>query len=145
MAGRACIENQMITDSTCAHFLRLPDGELRHAFFEAMSKGGHLIRDEAERRAPKREGFLKASIVVWESEKWMSVKVIADYPATGRVRKAKKRKKRRPDANRDYYAMAVEYGTRKDKAQPFFFPAVEAKKGQVCRMVQSAMEKVVEK
>lgn len=114
---------------------------------EAVKSGAESVAEDARTRAPMgtREprkgagtGRLKASIKVKLAKKGISAKVEADYPRNA-ARRKNKTKKQKAGA-REYYAFAVEYGTRKMEAQPFMAPALAAKAPQVYDKMRSAME-----
>ena len=121
---------------------------LRDRVFEAIKSGAEAVADDARGRAPvgTREprkgagvGRLKASIKVTATKKrFISAKVEADYPRNAGTRKSKTKKQ--AAGSKEYYAFAVEYGTRKMAAQPFLAPALAAKGGQVFEKVERAME-----
>lgn len=124
------------------------DGTLKDRVFDAIKSGAEVVADDARARAPMgtREprkgagvGRLKASIKVTATKKrFISAKVEADYPRNAGTRKSKTRKQ--AAGSKEYYAFAVEYGTRKMAAQPFLAPALAAKGGQVFEKVERAME-----
>jgi HK97 gp10 family phage protein len=116
----------------------LKDGVLRERVYRAMEEAGEQIAIEAMMRAPNRTGALAMSIKSKGSLKSMSVKVFADYPNTGRVRKTKTKKQ--AAGSREYYAVAMEYGTKHVRAQPFLMPAGEAKAQQTLESIERAME-----
>ena len=116
----------------------LREGVLRDRVFEALEQGAQQVAEEAAFRAPKRTGALAKSIKMRANKKSMTARVYADYPNTGRTRKTKTRKQKA--GAREYYAMAMEYGTRRVKAQPFLMPAGEAKAKAVMEGIENAME-----
>lgn len=114
---------------------------------EAVKSGAEVVAEDARTRAPMgtREprkgagtGRLKASIKVKLAKKGISAKVEADYPRNAARRKNKTKKQKA--GSREYYAFAVEYGTRKMAAQPFMAPALAAKAPQIYDKMRSAME-----
>lgn len=114
---------------------------------EAVKAGADVVAEDARTRAPMgtREprkgagtGRLKASIKVTMAKKSISAFVEADYPRNAGRRKNKTRKQ--AAGSKEYYAFAVEYGTRKMAAQPFMAPALAAKAPQVWQMMERAME-----
>jgi HK97 gp10 family phage protein len=116
----------------------LADGVLRDRVYRALEEGGEQVAIEAMIRAPKRTGALAMSIKTKGNPKTLGVKVFADYPDTGRVRKTKTKKQKA--GSREYYAIAVEYGTKHVRAQPFLMPAGEAKAKEIMESVKEAME-----
>lgn len=114
---------------------------------EAVKSGAEVVAEDARARAPMgtREprkgagvGRLKASIKVKMPKRGISAKVEADYPRNAGTRKSKTKKQKA--GSKEYYAFAVEYGTRKMKAQPFMAPAAAAKAPQVFDKMRRAME-----
>jgi HK97 gp10 family phage protein len=116
----------------------LNDGVLRDKVYRAMEEAGEQIAAEARMRAPKRTGKLALSIKIFGNKKALTVKVYAGYPDTGRNRK--KRTQKQKAGSREYYAMAMEYGTKHVKAQPFLMPAGEAKSQQIMEDITKATE-----
>jgi len=117
----------------------LPEEALQKRVFKVFQDGGQEVKQEAKLRASVRTGALKDSIKVKGSLKTLSVTVYPDYPDTGRFRKSNTKKQKA--GAREYYAFAIEYGTRKGvKARPFLFPAAEAKEHSITEKVNEAME-----
>ena len=127
----------------------LADGEVHDRVYEAIKRGAEVVAEEARMRAPvgtrpPRKGVLtgrlRRSIKVKETKKKESIYVEADYPenAGRRVRKTKKQ----AAGSKEYYAFAVEYGTRHMSAQPFLHPALEAKAGQVQEIVADELNQL---
>jgi HK97 gp10 family phage protein len=121
---------------------RAGEGEVREKVFEELGKGGERICEDAKRRAPVRTGDLKQSLKVRKYKKSLSVAVEADYPKTAKYRKGKGSKKS-PGGSRVYYAFAMEYGTRKDAAQPFLGPALEANEEEIEERILDAVEEAL--
>lgn len=120
-------------------------GKLNDEMAQQLEKAGDEILDEAKRLAPVRTGALRDSIKRRSRRRGMktTVRVFCDYPKTGKRHKTSTKKQVK--GKRDYYAFAVEYGTKHMQAQPFFMPAVrKIKAGLIPRMkntLESAMEK----
>ena len=119
----------------------------REKLREAVKAGADIVAEDAKARAPigTREprkgagtGRLKASIKATLSKKGIMARVEADYPRNAGTRKSTTKKQKA--GSREYYAFAVEYGTRKMAAQPFMAPALAAKAPQVYDRMQRAME-----
>lgn len=124
---------------------------LENKIKEAMKEGAEIIAADARSRAPvgTREprpgvgvGRLKASIKAGKVKggkgKRLGVRVEADYPKNAGTRKNKTAKQ--AAGSKEYYAFAIEYGTRKMPAQPFLAPALAAKAPDVFGKIQNAME-----
>lgn len=107
----------------------------------AVSVQADRIREGAERRAPVVTGALKASIRKKFRKGSLWAKVEADYPKTGRQRKRKTCKQK--TGSREYYAFAVEFGTKRSRARPFLMPAAEAEVSRGVAEVEAAMERVL--
>jgi HK97 gp10 family phage protein len=126
----------------------LSDGALRSRVYRAMEEAGEQVAVEARIRAPRRTGALASSIKTFGNEKALTVKVYVGYPHTVKApatpeegpKKPKKRAKKRAKKRREYYAMAVEYGTKHVRAQPFLFPALEAKARMIAESIDAAIE-----
>lgn len=114
---------------------------------EAVKAGAEVVAEDARTRAPMgtREprkgagvGRLKASIKVKMTKRGISAKVEADYPRNAGTRKSTTKKQKA--GSKEYYAFAVEYGTRKMEAQPFMAPALAAKAPAVWGKMERALE-----
>lgn len=132
------------SDKLLKAFKELPE-KMNKALGDELEKTGEEIRDEAKRLAPVRTGALRESIKkrVWRRNGRTTVKVLADYPKTGRYRKTKTRKQ--AAGSREYYAFAVEYGTKHVEAQPFLMPAARKAEDGLERRVSSNMDIVLNK
>lgn len=105
---------------------------------KAVSDGADIVRDEAKRLVPVNTGRLRESIIARTAKRGISGIVIADYPKDAGVRKSKTRKQ--AAGSQEYYAFAVEYGTRIMAAQPFMRPAMLNKREEVGRLIENALE-----
>lgn len=132
------------SDKLLKAFAELPE-KMNKALGDELEKTGEEIRDEAKRLAPVRTGALRESIKkrVWRRNGRTTVKVLADYPKTGKFRKTKTRKQ--AAGSREYYAFAVEYGTKHVEAQPFLMPAARKAEDGLERRVSSNMDIVLDK
>lgn len=130
------------SDKLLKAFKELPE-KMNKALGDELEKTGEEIRDEAKRLAPVRTGALRESIKkkAWRRNGRTTVKVLADYPKTGRYRKTKTRKQ--AAGSREYYAFAVEYGTKHAKAQPFLMPAARKAENGLEERVSSNMDIVL--
>ncbi len=121
---------------------------------EALKAGGELIKDEAMRRAPVgsrpprrgvRTGRLKRSLQVYNGfneimlKKFKRIQVEAWYPEN--AMRYKNGAKHRAAGAFEYYAFAVEHGTKFRGAQPFLEPAMKAKRRYVNKFVREALRK----
>ena len=135
--------------------LRKVSKELINAkLVEALKAGGELIKEEAMRRAPVgsrpprrgvRTGRLKRSIQIYtgfNEKKWEKnkrIQVEAWYPEN--AIKYKNGAKHRAAGAFEYYAFAVEHGTKFRGAQPFLEPAMKAKRRYINKFVREALRK----
>jgi hypothetical protein len=119
----------------------LSDGALRDKLYGAVERGAAKVAVEAMLRSPKRTGALAVSIVTRGSKKTLSARVYADYPDTGRTRRSTTGKQ--AAGSREYYAMAMEYGTKRVRARPFLVPALEAKSAEILEDTNRAMEEAL--
>ena len=123
---------------------------------EALKAGGELIKDEAMRRAPVgsrpprrgvRTGRLKRSLQVYNGfneimlKKFKRIQVEAWYPEN--AMRYKNGAKHRAAGAFEYYAFAVEYGTRYQSKKPFLHPALEAKKNEVEKIIIKEFEDLI--
>ena len=123
----------------------MADSELKEKVYAAMLKGGEIVAEEAKRRAPVDSGRLRDSIHVKEKKnkkavKHVGVTVEADYPANAGTRKSKTSKQ--AAGSKEYYAFALEYGTRHMDARPFLNPALAEKADEVYALVNKALEEL---
>ena len=105
---------------------------------KAVADGADMVRDEAKRLVPTDTGRLRDSIIARTAKRGISGIVIADYPKDAGVRKSKTRKQ--AEGAKEYYAFAVEYGTRHMAAQPFMRPAMLNKREEVGKLIEGALE-----
>ena len=122
-------------------------GIVKEKLREAVKAGAEIVAEDARARAPvgTREprkgagtGRLTASIKATLAKKGILAKVEAGYPRNAGVRRSSTKKQKA--GAKEYYAFAVEYGTRKMAAKPFMAPALAAKAQQVWQRVERAME-----
>ena len=82
---------------------------LENAARDVVEEAGAAILENAKARAPTKTGKLKESIVLETEEDGLSVTIKATAP----------------------YAKAVEFGTLRQPAQPFMFPALEEERANI--------------
>lgn len=110
----------------------------------AMKECAEIVRDEAKQLAPVGEtGRLRDSIIaeVAPGNRVISGYVEADYPKNPRKRKTKTRKQ--AAGSDEYYAFAVEYGTRHMAAQPFLRPAMQNKAREVGEKLYNSVQEAL--
>ena len=110
-------------------------GGFRKAVEAAIDDSLEIIADEARRLVPVRTGRLKRSIKTKRRKNGLSGDIYCDYPQPQDKKKTRKGKK-------EYYAFAMEKGSKKRnmKPQPFLFPAVD----NTQKKVEERMMKVLE-
>lgn len=104
----------------------------------SLWKGVKIIRDEARARAPKKSGNLAKNIVARRDRDPRSNGASERYTIGVKHKRwtaKKKAKARRADGSIDYgddpyYWRFPEFGTEKQKAEPYMRPAFEVKKQQ---------------
>jgi len=92
-------------------------GRLKDAAQKAVDDCIMIVAEEARRNVPIDTGRLKRSIKTKRSKNVTWGAVFCDYPQPQR--------KRKREGQKEYYAFAVEYGTKSRSADPFLRPAVE--------------------
>ena len=121
---------------------KISDEGLHEKVGQAIDDAADVVLEEAKRRVKFVTGALRDSLKKRVSRKNLYAKIEADYPkGTGRYVRTKKGEDR---TREHYYAFAVEYGTRRNEAQPFLHPAVEAKEEGVLDIVNLAIEKAID-
>jgi HK97 gp10 family phage protein len=127
-----------------------------------MRKGGNLIRDEAQRRAPRASGFMAKQIAVRRAaakeRRKAGVGVGGEYYTVG-VRTGKKvkyantkRNRRQGRAGKLYeqsgwahYWRFLEFGTKNMRARPFLTPAAEARGPQAAQVMIDETRNAIDK
>ena len=125
-------------DEVIKKLRELSQTKIKKRVKKAVADGADLVRDEAKRLVPVDTGRLRESIIARTARRGISGVVIADYPPDAGTRKSKTRKQ--AAGSTEYYAFAVEYGTRTMPAQPFMRPAMLNKREEVGRLIENALE-----
>ncbi|MCC8185006.1 HK97 gp10 family phage protein [Cloacibacillus porcorum] len=88
-----------------------------------------------------RSGLLRESIkrTVRRRSDSIVARVFADYPNTGRVHKTSTKKQ--AAGSRDYYAFAIEYGTKRSRAYPFLKPTANRLEDRALRRIDAIVNK----
>lgn len=112
---------------------------------EALKRTAKEIAEEAKANVRVKTGALRNSIKKSVRRRRESViaRVFADYPKNGKTRKASTRKQ--SAGSRDYYAFAVEYGTKRSKAYPFLKPAANRLQDRAVRRIEAIVNKELAK
>lgn len=113
--------------------------------FKVKRELARTIQDEAEGlraaiadAAPKDEGNLAASVQVRRKRNTLEVEVTAGGDLTTR--------EVREGSGVSYdYALAIEYGTSRQEAQPFFEPTWRAREGQIRENIEAAVNDALSK
>lgn len=116
-------------------------GKIEENVFRTISNGADRIRGEAKRRAPIDTGRLRFSLSARAFRDKMYSIVYADFPKNRALHKSTT--KRQKAGTPDYYAMCVEYGTRRQKAQPFLIPAAKKLRPWITKQIKQVMEGAV--
>lgn len=116
-------------------------GKIEDKVFDAITDGVNRIRGEAKRRVPVDTGRLRFSLQARSFRDKMYGVVYADYPKNRALHKSTT--KRQKAGTPDYYAMCVEYGTRRQKAQPFLIPAAKKLRPWITKQIKQVMEGAV--
>lgn len=119
------------------------DRQLEELSFKVRRELVTAIRTEADRladavkaAAPVKTGALRDSVKVRRTRNDLTLYVTAGGEATT--------KEIRQGSGTDYdYSLAVEYGTTKEHAQPFFYPTVRAMEDEINANIAAAMEKAL--
>lgn len=114
---------------------------LREEVAQAIDRSAERVLEDAKRRVPVLTGLLQESLKKKHRKGSLVASVEADYPKIGRLRKRNTRKQKA--GSRDYYAFAVEFGTKTRRAKPFLFPAAAANEEAGEKDVADAMERVL--
>ena len=114
---------------------------LKEKVMKHLSDGANAVRDEAKRLAPVKTGALRESIKARTMKDSLASAVYCDYPdADGGYNEWRVIQK---GGKRPYYAIAVEYGTRRTPAQPFLGPAVENKRQEIDAGMEAALKEAM--
>lgn len=118
-----------------ARFARIPV-KVRVAAKVAIDHGADELIAFQRRLVSVDEGILIASIRKEPGRHELSVFIRAGGPTTTKAVRAG------VDASYDY-AMAIEFGTRKMHARPFFYPAYRASRKRIRGRITRAMKKAI--
>lgn len=106
---------------------------LRHEVRKAVNKNADELSEMIRYAAPEDDGDLKASVRWYENP---NIAKISSIVSAGDETN---------DKSKTFYARMVEYGTRFQVAQPFFFPSVRAlrrrMRGRITRAARKALKR----
>lgn len=114
---------------------------------DELKKAAEEVQTEAKSKAPIKTGALRESI----KKKFyrnlvsnMAARVWADYPETDKVRMSTTKKQKK--GSRVYYAFAMEFGTKHNRAFPFMKPAAatvdDEMAGRIERIINREADRV---
>ena len=104
---------------------KFPD-RVEKAVVNVMNEAAEEILQKAKSRVPVKSGNLKNSLKKSKvNKKDMSVRIFADYPDK--------------QNKNEYYAFAVEHGTKEMPAQPYLKPASHSVEGGLQNRVDAAL------
>lgn len=124
-----------------------PDDDVQRWFaslsYKVKRDLAQTIKDEADgladaikAAAPVKSGALRDSIKVRRKKNDLDLEVTAGGDATV--------KEVRTGSGVEYdYAMATEFGTSKEEAQPFFYPTYRERAPQIRENIEAAVEKAI--
>lgn len=115
--------------------------DVKEKIFPVIEETAQRIQQEAKSRVPVDSGDLRESIKVRGNKKKLTAKVEAGYPKKGR--KIKRGSAKSVPGARVYYALAVEYGTKNQKEQPYMAPAVENAEDPFVERMGKVLEEIL--
>ena len=104
-----------------SNYLRSIPLKLRQPVHNALQQGGELIADKARQIVPVRTGYLKSTIYSKVKGNW-NIEVGAYAP----------------------YGGYVEYGTSRQRAQPYLRPAFYENRAKIVELVRQAVKQALE-
>ena len=110
-------------------------GRLKDAAQKAVDDCLNIVAEEARHNVPVETGRLKRSIKTKRNKNVTWGAVYCDYPQPQR--------KRKKEGQKEYYAFAVEYGTKSRRADPFLHPAVEKTEETVKERMENVLKEVM--
>ena len=124
-----------MTDKLDAYLANLPI-KMKRELATAIKVEADKLAEAIKAAAPVDSGALRESVVVRRERGELSLVVSAGGDATmTEVRKG---------SGEDYdYSLALEYGTSKDHAQPFFYSTARAMEDEIKRNIEAAVGKAL--
>jgi HK97 gp10 family phage protein len=107
----------------------LPVNVARRVLPKASQEGAKVLRREARRRAPRREGTLRRGLSYMRKKRMP--KTAASY-IVGLTRKA-------------FYGMFIEFGTKHIPAKPFLRPALDEEKDKIINAMREKLRAGIER
>lgn len=116
----------------------------KKGFKDALAEGALVVVEEAKERVPVRTGALKQHLHVGGY-----TRLTPEFRRRGRYGalpspKGQGRNLKMRIGSTLPYAHLVEYGTRHSRAKPFLRTALDAKRGEMIRVVRKKMDKIIE-
>lgn len=110
--------------------------KVRRELATAIKAEADRLADAIKAAAPVKTGALRDSVKVRRTRNDLTLYVTAGGDATTR--------EIRQGSGEPYdYALATEYGTSKENAQPFFYPTVRAMEDDINANIAAAVEKAL--
>ncbi len=123
-------------DEMQKYFADLPF-KVKRELAEAIKAEADKLADAIKAAAPVKTGALRDSVQVRRTRNDLTLYVTAGGDATT--------KEIRKGSGEDYdYAMATEFGTTKESAQPFFYPTARAMEDEINENIRAAVKKAFE-
>ncbi|MEG1913290.1 MAG: HK97 gp10 family phage protein [Cloacibacillus sp.] len=119
--------------------------EIQEKSANALRQTAEEIRAEARSKARVKTGNLRDSIVKTVRRRNNSIvaRVFAGYPKSGKAHKTSTKKQ--AAGSRDYYAFAVEYGTKRSRSYPFLKPAANKLEDRALERIDAIVNRELNK
>ena len=141
MGDRVKVEWADRCDIRLSRSLSLMSRNIQDDSINALRQTADEIRSGARSVVRVRLGYLRDSIkrTVRRRNDSIIARVFADYPKTGRVHKSSTKKQ--SAGAPDYYAFAIEYGTKHNKAYPFLKPTAGRLEGRALERIDAIVNR----
>ena len=141
MVDRVKVEWADRCDIRLSRSLSLMSRNIQDDSVNALRQTADEIRSGARSVVRVRLGYLRDSIkrTVRRRDDSIIARVFADYPKTGRVHKSSTKKQ--AAGAPDYYAFAIEYGTKHNKAYPFLKPTASRLEGRALGRIDAIVNR----
>ncbi|MCQ4763230.1 HK97 gp10 family phage protein [Cloacibacillus evryensis] len=117
--------SKVVQDESAAAFRQTAD-EIQAGAKAVVRVRSGLLRESIKRTVRRRSDSIVA-------------RVFADYPNTGRLHKTSTKKQ--AAGSLDYYAFAIEYGTKHNRAYPFLKPTANRLEDRALRRIDAIVNK----